>query len=268
MLKTEGWSDEVRDTGSEPQRRFVLSYRPVITQIAYQIASGLPPAIELGDLISDGTIGLIKAIGTYDPQRRVQFSSYAEGRIRGAILDGLRRLDWMPRSLRRDLRRMERARVDVQQRQGRPATTEELAGEMELTLGDLYAFLSIAAPAAPSPLQSGWPTAHAHNVPSPDDLPAPGGQDPQTDFMKRESCALLRRAIDGLPAKERVVISSYYLGDLNLREIGQHLGLSESRICQIHGRAMKRIRRILARLMTRPATARPRADNRRQQEAS
>ena len=134
MVKTERWSEEVRSSGSEPQRRFVVSYRPVITRIAYQVATGLPPAVDLNDLISDGTIGLIKAIGTYDPSRQVQFSSYAEGRIRGAILDGLRGLDWMPRSLRRSLRRLERARLDLQQRHGRPATSEEIAGEMDLSI--------------------------------------------------------------------------------------------------------------------------------------
>ncbi|HZI93033.1 MAG TPA: sigma factor, partial [Patescibacteria group bacterium] len=117
-----------------------MSYKSVITQIAYQVASGLPPAVELNDLISDGTIGLIKAIGTYDSARQVHFSSYAEVRIRGAILDGLRSLDLMPRSLRRSLRRLERARLDVQQAHGRPATSEELAAEMDFSLDALHQF--------------------------------------------------------------------------------------------------------------------------------
>jgi len=267
MVKTERWSEEVRATGSEPQRRFVLSYRPVITQIAYQVASGLPPAIDLGDLISDGTIGLINAIGTYDASRQVQFSSYAEGRIRGAILDGLRRLDWMPRSLRRDLRRLERARLDLQQRHGRPATSEEMAEELALSLGDLQAFLSVAAPAAPQSGPAGWPRAHTHATPAPDELPSPAGDDPHADLLKHESCALLREAMEKLPEKERLVIQLYYFGEKNLKEIGRQLSLSESRICQIHGRAMIRIRKILARLMSQPK-ARTRSDVRRLQEAS
>ena len=268
MMKTERWSEEVRSSGSESQRRFVLSFRPVITQIAYQVASGLPPAVDLGDLVSDGTIGLIKAIGTYDPSRQVQFSSYAEGRIRGAILDGLRRLDWMPRSLRRNVRRLEKARMDLQQRHGRPATSEEVAGELEVTLDDLHEFLSVAGNAAPQSLQAGRPSVCMHAVPAPDDLPSPAAPDPCVDLMKRESCALLEQAIGKLPEKERVVVKLYYFSEMNLKEIGRQLGLSESRICQIHGRAMTRIRKILTRLMCQPRTSRPGPETRRLQEAS
>jgi RNA polymerase sigma factor for flagellar operon FliA len=268
MAKTERWSEEVRHTGSEPQRRFVLSYRPVITQIAHQVASGLPPAVELNDLISDGTIGLMKAIGSYDPSRQVQFSSYAEGRIRGAILDGLRSLDWMPRSLRRNLRQLEKARFDLQQLHGRPATSEELAGEMDITLEELHELLSSAAPTGTSTPRSVHAGGHMQGSPAPDDLPDINGPDPQADAMQTETREILSEALACLPRKEGIVLDLYYFGDMNLKEIGRHLGLSESRICQIHGRAMSRIRKILTRLMSHPRGPRVRPDVRRLQEVS
>ncbi|HEY3176853.1 MAG TPA: FliA/WhiG family RNA polymerase sigma factor [Candidatus Polarisedimenticolia bacterium] len=268
MAKTERWSEEVRHTGSEPQRRFVLSYRPVITQIAHQVASGLPPAVELNDLISDGTIGLIKAIGSYDSSRQVQFSSYAEGRIRGAILDGLRSLDWMPRSLRRNLRQLEKARFDLQQVHGRPATSEELAGEMDLTLEELHELLSSAAPAGTTAAHAGQVAAHPQGPPALDELPDSHGPDPQAGAMQLETRELLSEALECLPRKESIVLTLYYFGDMNLKEIGGRLGLSESRICQIHGRAMCRIRKILTRIMSHPRGSRVRSDVRRLQEAS
>ena len=268
MAKAERWSEDVRDTGSEPQWRFVVSYKSVITQIAYQVASGLPPAVELNDLISDGTIGLIKAIGTYDSARQVHFSSYAEVRIRGAILDGLRSLDLMPRSLRRSLRRLERARLDVQQAHGRPATSEELAAEMDFSLDALHQFMSLTTPAPPPEAQVGRCSSAARAVPEPEELPARNVPDPFGEVIRREDRDLLRQAIERLPDKERTVINLYYFSELNLKEIGRRLDLSESRICQIHSGAMARIRKSLKLLTNRPKASRPRPDLKRSQEAS
>lgn len=268
MFKTERWTEEVRNAGSEPQQRFVMSYRQVITRIAYQVASGLPPTVELNDLIGDGTIGLIEAIGSFDPSREVQFSSYAEKRIRGAILDGLRSLDWVPRSLRRDLRRLERTRQELQQKHRRCVTSEEVAGDMELSLDDLHRLLAVTAPSLPQAGRLSTLPSQMGDAPAPDDLPDPSGFDPQMQFIQQEACRLLRQAIGRLPERERVVISSYHFDDLSLKEIGRRLGLSESRICQIHGRAMARVRRLLARLMSHPTASRPGQDNGRLQEAS
>jgi len=265
MAKTERWSDEVRTEGSEPQRRFFLSYRPVIAQIAYQVASGLPPAVDMNDLISDGTIGLIKAIGTYDPGRKVQFSSYAEGRIRGAILDGLRGLDWMPRSLRRTLRAMETARSDISQDHGRAPTMEEIAEEMDLSLEDLHDLMAVVAPGS-TPRSGGFPGPTPPL--SPDDIPGQTGEDPQSTLLQAEMNSGLVRSLASLPERDRTVLTLYYFGEMNLKEIGAYLGVSESRICQIHGRAMIRLRKAVIRLLSFAPQKRLRPQPRRHQEVS
>jgi RNA polymerase sigma factor for flagellar operon FliA len=234
MAKNGCWSEEVRMSGSDAQKTFILSYRSMITRISWQVVSSLPVGVDLNDLVSEGVLGLIRAIERFDPDRGVEFCAYAEGRVRGAILDGLRSLDWMSRSMRGHVRQIEKARAAVQQRKGGTATCEELAGEMDVPLDSLYKFLRPMARAGDPWLPEGQAEL--------DPVPGARDEDPHSHLLKEESRRALDATIDRLPHKDQIVIRLYYFGEQTLREIGAFLGVSESRACQIHRRALARIR--------------------------
>jgi RNA polymerase sigma factor FliA len=226
----------------ELRDQLILVYSPLVKYVAGRVSSGLPNSIDPADLVSYGVFGLIDAIEKFEPARGLKFESYAMSRIRGAIVDELRSLDWVPRTLRAKAREIERAYQQLEGSLRRAPTEEELAEALRVTLTQLHASLSRLA-------HSGVTTLDGMM----DDERSPLG-DALTDQRARPGDGLvneenrrdLQFAISALPDRERKVLTLYYFEDLNMSDIGQILGVSESRVCQIHAKAVLHLRARLA----------------------
>ena len=229
----------------------VEQYAYLIKKVAYKIIARLPANVEMDDLMSAGVIGLIDAAEKYDPEKSRNFKSYAEIRIRGAMIDELRSLDWVPRSVRQKGANVEAVTAELTARLGRPATDAEVAKEMGLELHEFHDFAE---------------RARAVSLVSYEDLGNGDGEDkrdflacvsdpealsPEDHTSQRNQRDMMMRAIQKLPKRQRVVLLLYYFEDLNLKEIGTILGVTESRISQIHSAAVAQLRTVLAEMMVR-----------------
>lgn len=230
--------------------QIVVEYSPMIKYVANRIALRLPPHIEVDDLISVGAIGLMDAIEKYDPTRGAKFKTYAEFRVRGSILDELRSLDWVPRSVRQKASHLDSVASKLQSKLGRPPEDEEMAEEMGITLEDLFDTINETCN---MPLLSlddlGIANDSGDKQNLLDTLAGKGDVDPQTQLRLNELKALIASAIDSLPEKERLMVSLYYYEELTMKEIGEVLGITESRISQIHSKAVYRLRTKLKSLI-------------------
>ncbi len=214
---------------------------PLVSRVASAIGSRLPHSVEMSDLTQAGVLGLLDAAEKFDQAKGVRFRTYAELRIRGAILDSLRSLDWVPRSLRRKRRELQRAESLLEAKHGRKPTDEELASVMELTLAELGAARERVRRAEVASLGTesfDRVVARTHDPRSPD---------PHELLERREIESLLARIIEKLPVKERLVLTLYYHEELTMKEVGRVLGVNESRVSQIHGKAVEKLRRRLRR---------------------
>ena len=221
------------------QDELVNRHAPLVKRIAYHLMSRLPPSVQADDLIQAGMIGLLEASRNYDPTQGASFETYAGIRIRGAMLDEIRRTDWTPRSVHRKARQVAEAVRVIENKNGRDARDAEVAALMGIGLDEYHKILQDATGCRvfsfedPAALGGGedddYGGAEAPNEPL-DNL--------QTADFQRS----LGEAIAGLPERERLVMALYYDEELNLREIGEVLGVSESRVCQIHGQALIRLR--------------------------
>ena len=223
---------------------------PLIKHIAHRVATRLPSNIELQDLINAGVLGLLDAIDKFEPERNVKFKTYAEVRIRGAILDSLRNLDWAPRSLRKKSRDLERTYSDLSQKLGRAATDEEMSEAMGEDLEDFHALVDQL---------HGLTIGSFENLSDGEDsdsylnyYPDDGSNDPYARFEVNELTKLLIDAIEHLPEKERLVLSLYYYEEFTMKEIGALLGVNESRVSQLHTKAMLRLRGKLGKVVPDP----------------
>jgi len=217
----------------------------LVRRVAGRLALRLPPHLEVDDLESAGIPGLLAAIESYDPEAHVEFAAFATARIRGAILDELRSLDPLPRSLREKGREIERAVARLQQRMVRPPTDDEIAGELGISLESYHRTLLELRGGLHVSLESGWGgDGERSEEPSLSDGATP---DPWQHLALKERRRLLAAVIDELPAKERTVLSLYYFDELTMKEIGAVLEVSESRVSQIHSAALLRIRARLQR---------------------
>lgn len=233
------WND-YKTTGSSVSREhLILHYSPLVKYVAGRIGVGLPQHIDSGDLISYGMFGLIDAIDKYDLRREVKFEAYAVTRIRGAIIDELRNLDWIPRSVRAKAKEVERSYALLSAKLQRHPTDEELASEMNISSDDLAQIFSQVSYANVLALDE---MLHASDDnPSSklsDTLEDPGAIDPVRMFEEHETKYFLARAISSLPEREKTVITLYYFEGLTLSEIGKVLGVTESRVSQIHTKAV------------------------------
>lgn len=224
----------------------LMEHLPTVRYLARRIHERLPQHVDLDDLVSAGVVGLIDAFSKFDHKKKVQFKSYAQFRIRGAILDSLRTLDWSPRELRRKGRAVEEAIRLVTQRVGRAPSEQEIATEMELSLTEYQALLGDL---------KGLEIGSLHMERSEDSgdeelayIPGSPEEDPLFRCLKGEMKQRLADAIDELPEKERMVLTLYYYEELTMKEIGLTLGVVESRISQIHSSAVLRLRTALAGL--------------------
>ncbi len=231
----------------------LLEHLPTVRYLARRIHERLPQHVDLDDLISAGVVGLIDAFSKFDHNKKVQFKSYAQFRIRGAILDSLRTLDWSPRELRRKGRAVEEAIRSSTQRLGRAPSEQEIAGAMELSLNDYQQLLGDL-----KGLEIG--SLHMERTEDSGDeelayIPGAPEDDPLFRCLKGEMKQRLADAIDELPEKERLVLTLYYYEELTMKEIGLTLGVVESRVSQIHSSAVLRLRSALASLRNKDAKA-------------
>nr|MCW2728369.1 polymerase, sigma 28 subunit, SigD/FliA/WhiG [Aeromicrobium sp.] len=223
-----------KTTGDRDAReRLIVQYAPLVKYVAGRVRAGLPPQVDQGDLISDGIIGLMDAIDKFDPERGLQFQTYAVRRIRGAIIDGLRRLDWVPRSVRDKLREIEAAQVALEHRLGRTPDDSEVADELHISVSELRsAYGKISYTHVGSIDEMG--TTHDSSSAQSMTFLADHDMNDVPEFI---------HAVHELPERDRVIVALYYWERLTLAEIGQVLGVSESRVSQLHTRAMLNLRR-------------------------
>jgi RNA polymerase sigma factor for flagellar operon FliA len=221
----------------------VLEHAPLIRYIVNRIAVRLPSHIDLDDLHNTGVIGLMDAIEKYDPDKNCKFKTYAEFRIKGAILDQLRSLDWVPRSVRQKGRKLEKAYGDVEQRLGRSANEDEVADSLGLELDKFHTLINQVRGISLVNLEEirGTNSDGDRAGTFADIIEDVHSENPFASLKLMETKHVISDTIGSLPEKERLVISLYYYEDLNMKEIGNILGITESRVCQIHTKAVMRL---------------------------
>lgn len=224
------------------KKKIIEQYAPLVKFIAQKIAVRLPANVELDDLLSSGVIGLMDAIDKYDPGRDNKFKTYAEFRIRGAILDELRAQDWIPRSMREKAKFVEKAINKIEQRKGSSATEEEIAQEVKMDLGDFRGLLNQCKSISLISLDDTGSFANGERKSLLSVLEASPDSNPLDQLTHQELKNQLGKFIDELPEKQRLVLSLYYFEELNLKEIGQVLEVTESRVSQLHTQAVLRLR--------------------------
>jgi RNA polymerase sigma factor FliA len=242
------WRD-FKETHDESLReRLILHYSPLVKYVAGRVSVGLPATIEQADLVSYGIFGLIDAIEKFDIERQIKFETYAINRIRGAIIDELRAIDWIPRSVRFKAREVERALGELEGRLLRPPSDAELAEELGVSLDDLQETLNqinlVSVVALDELLSVSGEKGEAVSLV--DTLADTKAADPELSFESEETRHLLAQAINHLPERERLVITLYYYEGLTLAQIGQVLGVTESRVCQMHTKAVLQLRNKMA----------------------
>jgi RNA polymerase sigma factor FliA len=231
-----------KEEGDEGSReRLVVAYSPLVKFVAGRMVARLPSHVEEPDLISYGLLGLIGAIERFDPEREIKFETYAVARIKGAIIDELRSLDWAPRSVRARARDVERAHLALEARLQRPPTDEEMADRLELSLAEFQRALVEIANSSMLALDDLWTFADPEGgagISILDTLEDPDAADPESEAQASELKDRLADAIESLPERERLVIALYYYESLTLREIGEVLDVTESRVSQLHTKAV------------------------------
>ena len=234
--------------------RLILTYAPLVKYVAGRLGSGLPAHVDEGDLVSYGLLGLIGAIERYDPDRDVKFETYAIARIKGSIIDELRAMDWVPRSVRSRAREIERAIADLESKLGRAPSDEEIAGKLGVSQEELDESLSEISRSSIAALDELWTVqgSSGDQVALIDTIEDTQGPEPQSALDQSEVKEMIADAISRLPEREKLVITLYYYEELTLREIGEVLGVTESRVSQLHTKAILRLK---ARLAGTPARA-------------
>lgn len=226
-------------SGGLDRDAYLEKYAPLVKRIAYHFMLKLPPSVQVDDLIQVGLIGLLDAVNNYNGSQGAQFETYAVQRIRGAILDELRQADWLPRSARKNMRRIEAAVSKLEQQLGRQPSEQELADSMQMPLAEYQSMLQDGR---------GCQLLHLEDL---RDSEEEGFLDRHLGDERDNPAALLEdaglrevlvKAIEHLPEREKLVMSLYYEQEMNLREIGSVLGVSESRVCQLHSQAVARLR--------------------------
>lgn len=227
----------------------IKEYAPLVKYIAGRLHIGFYNKVELDDLVSYGTLGLLDAIEKFDINRGVKFETYASTRIRGAILDGVRAMDWVPQSVRNKSRDLEKVYAELEAQLGRSATDREVAAALKLEMSEFYRLLQEVSYTSLAYLEDWYSGDSQESDPMKilDTIEDQAVEDPIENLAQEEIKTLLAEAIERLPEKERTVISLYYYDSLTLKEIGAVLGLSESRISQLHTKAILRLRGRLSR---------------------
>ncbi len=230
------------------KEELIKSYLPLVKKVVHRLSGRLPKDVDLKEMLNSGIIGLVDALEKYDPKHETNFSTYAQFRIRGAILDSFRSQDWLPRSLRFKSHKIESAYLRVEQKLGRSATDEEVANELGVGVEEFQKLLGeVGSVVMLSFEELGF--GHGEERFQADEWIAANSTDPLNKLLGGEKINLIARALDRLPEKERLVISLYFYEELNLKEIGEILGVTESRASQIRSRALIRLKNYLRHAM-------------------
>ncbi len=245
MTKTKRSVVEAYRTINEHEKEdLIRSYLPLVKRVVHRLSGRLPKDVDMKEMLNSGIIGLVDALEKYDPKHETKFSTYAQFRIRGAILDSFRSQDWLPRSLRYKSHKVESAYHRIEQKLGRPATDEEVAEELRVDVEELQRLLAeVGGVVMLSFEELGF--GHGEERFVADEMIASKTQDPLNRLLGGERVELIARALDRLPEKERLVVSLYFYEELNLKEIGEILGVTESRASQIRSRALIRLKNFL-----------------------
>jgi RNA polymerase sigma factor for flagellar operon FliA len=238
------WRRYKNDGDDGARERLVVAYSPMVKFVAGRLGAGLPSHVEDADLISYGLVGLIGAIERFEPERGIKFETFAMTRIRGAIIDELRSLDWVPRSVRSRAREIEAAQSKLEHELQRAPTEAELASKLNLTEEELQSALLEIANSSVYALDELWTVSDSSGdqVSLLDTIADDSAADPQEALASTEVKDLLTEAIGGLPEREQLVVALYYYENLTLREIGEVLGVTESRVSQLHTKAVMRLK--------------------------
>ena len=230
-------------SGKADKNFLLREHAPLVKRLAYQLKARLPPSVEVDDLIQAGMIGLLDAVNRYEDTHGAQFETYAVQRIRGAMLDELRNTDWLPRGVRQNMRKIETAMNVLQQKMGRPPTETEVAKSLKMTLGEYQDLLGDSG---------GHQLVYYEDFHDADTkehfldhYSSDGAGDPLQDLLNDDFRDAVIGAIDSLPEREKLLMGLYYEQELNLKEIGVVMGVSESRVSQLHSQAVARMRAFL-----------------------
>ncbi|MBN1288188.1 MAG: RNA polymerase sigma factor WhiG [Actinobacteria bacterium] len=243
-LSDDVWREYKETHSPEAREELILHYSPMVKYVAGRVSSGLPPSVEFGDLVSYGVFGLLDAIEKYDPGRGIKFETYAIARIKGAIIDELRADDWVPRSIRFKAREIEKAYIELETKLRRNPTDEEVAKKLGMSLESYLEVLNKLSFISLVALDELWSVGgdKPDQVSLADTVEDVKAKDPSQMFEVEEMKNIIAEAINKLPERERIVVSLYYYEGLTMREIGEALSVTESRVCQLHTKAILRLR--------------------------
>jgi RNA polymerase sigma factor FliA len=238
------WREYKSTRSGDSREKLILHYAPLVKYVAGRVSSGLPPSVEFGDLVSYGVFGLLDAIEKYDPSRGIKFETYALARIKGAIIDELRADDWVPRSVRFKAREIERAYATLETELRRIPTDEEVAQKLEMSIEEYNNVLNKMSFVSLVALDELWSVGgdKTEKITLADTVEDVKVKDPSQTFEIEEMKDIIAEAINRLPERERIVVTLYYYEGLTMREIGEVLSVTESRVCQMHTKAILRLR--------------------------
>jgi RNA polymerase sigma factor for flagellar operon FliA len=247
------WRRYKEDGDPRARERLVLAYSPLVKYVAGRMSTGLPAHVEEADLISYGLLGLISAIERFEPAREIRFETFAITRIKGSIIDELRSLDWVPRSVRAKAREIERANAKLEHQLHRAPTDQEMADVLETSIDDFQASLVRISNSSVVALDELWTVSDSSGdqVSLLDTIQDDDAVDPAQELDLTDMKDRLADAIARLPEREKLVVALYYYENLTLREIGEVLGVTESRVSQLHTKAVLRLK---SRLQGDPLT--------------
>lgn len=243
------WKDYNKTRDPKIREYFIKKYAPLVKYVAGKVAVGMPHNVEFDDLVSYGTFGLLDAIEKFDTGKEVKFKTYAMTRIRGAIFDELRTIDWIPRSIRQKAKQIEKIIVELENKMGRTVDDEEIAQELDVSVEEFHSIVSKISGTSLVSLNDIW-----HNNDETDDLSfietieASANTNPDVMVEREEIKGIIIDAIKKLPDREKKVVVLYYYEDLTLKEIGEVLEVTESRVSQLHTKAIMRLRGRLAQM--------------------
>lgn len=236
---------EFKESGSKIAKdKLLVEYAYLVKFIANRLAINLPPSVDRGDLVSSGVLGLIKAVETFEPERGFKFETYAGHKIRGAILDELRALDWVPRSVRQKSRDLQKVFAILENRLGRIPYDDEVCKEMNITISEYEDLLTEVTPTTIISLEEAMPErgSDAKELKIIDSIEDPGSSNPLKELGFTEVKEILKDTIANLPEKEKLVVALYHYEELTLKEIGVILDITESRVSQVHSKAILKLR--------------------------
>jgi len=244
------WDEYLETRNKRAKDKILVEYAPIVKYTAYRMAINLPKSVDVGDLIGAGVMGLIKAVEGFDRKHEVKFETFATHKIRGAILDELRALDWVPRSIRQKSKSLQRAYAKLEGELGRAPFDDEVAEEMEITIEQLEGMLAEVTPTTILSLEEAMPEkggGDSKQIKILDVIEDPKGLNPLKELGFAETKKILKESITSLQEKEKLVVALYHYEELTLKEIGEVLGISESRVSQIHSKAIIKLRSRLIR---------------------